>query len=227
MKPGSGRDPVRASVGIGALRFDESQATVASRISAEVLRSSDVAYRLDRTGLNVRAALQQLPLDVPLDRKTVKVELTRRGDDLVAKVRHASTSQPQAWWVTGETTVRSELRVPCAKVLPADVLTTGSPVVPSAPLATADGKTIRLALCCPVSSGQPVRIDGSVGSGTVGQAWTMPATGKAKPIAIYSPSNALSSGESVAVDPIHLVYPGKIRELIPESLWALPLVVPK
>ena len=219
--PTSGQDPENASVGIGAVRFVGSDATVASRLPVSVLRSASAAYPLDRRGVNVRAALQQLPTDTVLGDKTVKVRLWRTRSDLVAKVEHSSTSQPQAWWLLGETAAKSELRLPHPELLPSSIVVTAAPIRPSANFAS------RFALSSPVAAGDDVRVRGGIAAGTIGVGLTQPAFGKARPIAIYSPSRPLQDGNIVRVAPIQLVPRSGPLWQAPTDLWSLPLVVPQ
>lgn len=219
--PTSGLVPHEASVGIGAVRFTGSNATVASRLSASVLGSASAAYPVDRRGVNVRAAMQHLPTDIVLGAKTVKVRFWRTRRELIAKVEHSSTSQPQAWWLVGETAVSSELRSPHPEFLPTSIVVTAAPGKPSA------GFALRLALLSPVAAGDPLRVQGSIAAGTIGVALTQPAVGKARPVALYSPARPLQTGDIVPVAPIQTRQRSGVLSQSPAELWNLPLAVPQ
>jgi len=217
--PAQGRRPVNASVGIGAVRFEVSHTTVASRLSASVLESASAAFSLDRRGVMVGAALQQLALGCRLGTKTVKVRFSRKGDWLVAKVEHGSTSQPQAWWLTGETKVSSELRMPHPALLPTTIVVAATPIRPSASFAK------RLALTSPVSAGDEVVVQAPIAAGTIGLALTQPTFGKARPVAIYSPARPLQPQDQVHIAPIQLVSRRGRLGAAPQELWSLPITV--
>ncbi|MCB9609773.1 MAG: hypothetical protein H6716_24485 [Polyangiaceae bacterium] len=220
-RPTSAHEPSAASVGIGAVRFRGTGATVASRLSPTVLASSGTTHRVDFLGVVVPAALQQLKFNVPLGDATVLVRLSHRGDDLVAKVQHSSVTQPQAWWLTGATTVKSEHRSPNGSLLPKSISVTAAPVRPSAQFAA------QLALVSPVRDGEELRLEHDVAAGTIGVGWTQPSCGKSRPMAVFSHSRPLRGGDKLCVTPIQLRRRLGPLARAPEALWSLPVVVPQ
>lgn len=202
-----------ASVGIGAARFPDERATLPCRIPVEVL-SHAASVRLEgRRGVFVRPTLQGLPLERRLSSSAVNVRLqgTRRG--LVAKVQMSSTAQPSVWWISGDRRTESEWTVAGARdLVPGTVWTRGVAFRP-------DGRTrSRLALRTELEEGERVRVERPVGAGTIGQAYTIPTYGKARPIAVFARRH-VPAGELDVV-------PIQCSHHAPDELTDLPLVVP-
>lgn len=227
-RPRIGESPVAASVGIGAVRFRKSQATIASRFALGVIDAAGPCS-IHASAVARRSVLQSLTPHVALGSE-VKVRFDTRGRKpvLVAKVKHQSNQQPQAWWMLGNDRTTSEIRLEGLNLVPKALdgirAVTFLPISPI-PVPDPDGGRPRdcfIALRSVVEDHDTVAIPRDIDKGVIGEGRTMPAYGKARPVAVYAAARPLLAGETITVRPIHLAKPRNL----PESCCVLPVVVP-
>lgn len=220
--PKAGHGPQKASVGIGAVRFAASEATVASRLPVSVLSGEERSFPLAKAGLMLGRSLQRFEVGKPLGDKLCKVRLTQNKHELVAKVDHSPTSQPALWWLpsTGNR-ARSEFRVKATNLLLDSLVTTACPMRPP------PGSGVQLSLRAPIPSGTRARVADPIAPNTIGSGWVKDERGKTQALAVLNSGQLLRSGDEVLVQPIHLFPRSGQLHKWPKELWFLPLVVAK
>ncbi len=196
-----------ATTGIGAVRFLSASATVACRLPVAMLKDG-VAYEINRNGVDIEFALQQLRATDRLG--PVKVVLAQDKESVVASVEPGATSV-DAWWVR-HTETKSEKRV----ALPGAV---SVPVKTNAFLmrAPVEFKSDRVCLGAGTTVGDRVVAETNIARGQIGQGRCHGA-----PVAIYALKTNIASGSEV---PVRAIQDVALSSGLQE-LRLLPLVVP-